>query len=280
MRSIRELARRAAILNGGGADAQGKYEIYVEEAWREFVHQVGGVYTRTSVLPLSLTAQTFALPARLREIAEHGVYLSYQPRDIASIARVADTVTVETTTDHGLEVGMSVGIDDVTPVGTSTFDGAPFVVLTVPDTTHFTYTDDDDDDTGAGGQVVCAYDAKPLTPRYHVEDSNPAYYTTQGSPAEYYFPDAVNLAVCPLTDGSYPELFIVYDAEEEAALNLDTALSPQEFVEPGLLDYAQERMEGAKAHEARLVSGFQTAVNDWKAARSVRENVHRYGEEW
>lgn len=279
MRSIRELARRAAILYGAGAQEQGKYEIYVEEAWRQFVHECGGFYTRTTVLPLSLTAQTFALPDRLREIAEHGVFLSYQPRDIASIARVSDVVTVVTDTVHGLETGMYIGIDDVTGAGGTTFDGGPFQV-TVTNTTTFTFSQDDDDDTGSGGQVICGYDAKALTPKYHQEDTNPAYYTEQGAPADYYFPDAFNLAIAPLTDGSYPELFIVYDAEEDDDLDLDTALDPPAYIEPGLLDYAAARAAGKGPGEARLSSAFVLACTDWKAARNLRENVHRYNEEW
>lgn len=277
MRSIRELSRRAAILYGGGADAQGKYELYVEDAWRRFVHVVGGLYTRTSVQALSLTARTFALPDRLREIAEHGVYLHYTPRDISSIARVSNVVTVVTDTVHGLETGMYVGIDDVTGAGGTTFDGGPFQV-TVVNTTTFTFAQEDDDDTGTGGEVVCGYDAKALTPIYHVEDSNPAYYSTTGAPASYYFPDAFNLALTPMTDGSYPELFIVYDAEEDEDLDLDTALDPQPFVEPGIMAYAAG--QAGDLDKAEALALFEGACAEWRAARSLRENVNRYGEEW
>jgi len=277
MRSIRELSRRAAILYGGGADAQGRYEIYMEEAWREFVHRTGGIYTRTTTVALSLTARSFDLPTRLREITENGVYLYYTPRDIDTIARVDGVVTVVTDEVHGLETDMQIGIDDVTPVGDTEFDGGPFTV-TVLDTTSFTYEEDEDDDTGTGGEVVCGYDAKALTPKYNVEDSNAAYYSTTGSPAEYYFPDALTIALTPMTDGTYPELFIVYDAEESDTLDLDDELDPQAFVEPGIVAYAAGRAGDLDKAEAQML--FDKSIADWRGARSQRENVHRYGENW
>jgi hypothetical protein len=277
MRSISDLARRAATLYGASTAEQGKYEIYVEEAWREFVHQVGGVYTRTTTLPLAIGQKTFAVPTRLREITKNGVYLHYTPRTIASIARSSGTVTVQTSTAHGLESGMTIAIDDVEPTGDTTFDGQ-FVVVTAADTTHFTYADDQDDDTGSGGEVVCAYAAKALTPINHPEDDNPATSTASGIPSQYYFPDAFTMVLTPTSDGQYPELFIVYDAEEGDDLDLSDALPVQAFVEPGIMAYAAGK--AGNLEMALALAEFGKAVSDWRAARSLRENVNRYEENW
>ncbi|MGF1581470.1 MAG: cadherin domain-containing protein, partial [Gemmataceae bacterium] len=61
--------------------------------------------------------------------------ISYGDLSISSISFLTDTVTVETTTDHGLSVGDTVDILGVSPSG---YNGT-FIVTGTPSTTQFTY---------------------------------------------------------------------------------------------------------------------------------------------
>jgi len=70
-------------------------------------------------------------------------------------ARTSDVATIETATAHGLTVGRAVKVSGMSGTG---YNGVSAVV-SVPDTTHFTYANDGDDegeiaDTG-GTTVLC-----------------------------------------------------------------------------------------------------------------------------
>jgi hypothetical protein len=274
-RSLHELARRAMLLyTGGGSVSEAAYLIRLEEAWRAFVHEAGGVYTRTTIHPLTIGQRTFAVPELLRELHPQGVYLFYTPRAIVSIARADGVVTVETDTEHGLTAGMSIRIDDVE--ATTTFDGA-FVIVSAPTDTTFTYAQDDDDDAGTGGQVLCAYNPWYLEPILHLEDSHPSVQSTTGVPRRYFYTNDSTLVLDPASDGGFPELFIVYDAEAPADIDFDEVLPVPGYVEAGLIDYAAA-FAGVIPQEQGLLR-FQQALATWREGRNLRQNLARIDED-
>ncbi len=73
-------------------------------------------------------------------------------RNITSMSRTSNVLTVVTSTAHLFWVGAHVVMKDATPAGSSYFDG-DCTVATVADSTHFTCTDSGPNDTATGGVV-------------------------------------------------------------------------------------------------------------------------------
>ena len=270
-RSIRELAYRAHGLYPpkGGEDNVTLLEARIEEAYRELVHQCGGVYSNTQETSLTLSTRTFALPSDFREIRPKGVYLSYTPRTISAISRSTNVVTVTTSSVHGLAVGMTVKITGVTDTSFDE-DSAVITALGTPTTTQFKYAQTGDAGSSSGGTVECSLDAVYLTlDRRYDLTLVPTYDATAGRPSTYWYPDARNISLEPISDGVYPALFVEYDGEAPDTLDLTATLPIPGYLENALMAYGAA-YAGTLDMEKGLTF-FNGGIRSWRAARSDRE---------
>jgi len=270
MRSISQIARRAARIYGKTGVDETLYEIYVEEAWRDLVREVGGVYTRTASTPLTIGQREFSLPARLREFHPEGIYLGYLPRTVHSAALAANVVTVETATAHGLAAGMLVALSGVDAANGLILNEIVYEVVSAPTTTSFTYAladvDAGDTDTATAdtGQVVCGYSPQLLA----LSAEAPAGALTMGNPTAYYLVDDLTLAVSPVSVGAFPELIMVYDAEEADDLDVTASLPLPAWIEPGLMAYAAGQVGDLDQQAA--AARFLDVIRKWREARNRR----------
>jgi hypothetical protein len=264
-----------------------RYEYYLEEGWRKFVHDCGGILRQTLEVPLTPGTREFSLPSDWKNPLR--VYVGYTPRSISSISRDGSTgtVTVSTATAHGLGANRNVAISGVTGAGGPEFNGSFSIYSATPPTT-FTYIQTGlATDTGSGTDMLVSaplsfLELKTARP-WEVTSWQPDYAATAGRPYQYYCPDALTLAVNPVSDGSDPSLFYEYDAEVPAGrvpivltgLDPTADLSVPGWVESGLKAYAAFRL----GDDAQGLSEFQAIEKQWRAARveigraSCRERV-------
>lgn len=275
MRSIRELAEIAdkAFPSKTGTPNLVALEYFIEEAYTELVARVGGLYRETAEITITPGTRYYALPSRYRELTHDGVVAYYTARTISNVARVSNVVTVTTTAAHGLAVGAVVDIDDVTAVGSTTFDEEGVTVLAVPSTTSFTFAQTDDDDTGTGGTVECS-ESSLILEFAHLEDLTlqPEGEAAQAQITTYFFSDAYQIGFDSLPDGTYPCVYFSYDAQVPALTSSEDLRGPQ-WMEKGLIAYAAAKVGSLAMDQGMAI--YEATVRQWAAERSRREVRNR-----
>lgn len=275
MRSIRDLAARAAIL-ADAPQAAGRMEIFLEHAYREMVHRCGSLYRETWQSPLVANQRAYTLPTDLRYIIKDSVRIDYAPAAIASITRAIAggvcTVTVTTVDNHNLVTGNVITVDDVTVTGGVAEFSLSQVAITRTGAKTFTCVEADsagaDGDAGSPNTgYVYAGTSQALTFAYEDElDLDADFNETAGLPAYWFIMDSATIGVSPKPSVTYPALYLEYDAEAPSTLSLTATLPVAAALEQDFLDYAVARNGGASMVEqdallTRLCGRMNATIN-------------------
>ncbi len=282
-RSIDELAVRAHRLYHPPDADQAQYVIWIEDGFREFVHECGGVYTVPEEIILVDATREYALPTRLRKIKPAGVYLYYAPRTIAAVGipglvRALQNVTITTTAAHYVAVGMEITIAGVTESGTSFGVTGDFTIETVPNATQFTYADARDAAIGGGGTVALTDgDEVMLDLLDETEQVDSAgWQTTEGAVSGYWFPDSLHIAFYPVPDGTDPIAVIRYDADAPTSITTSADLPVADWCEKGLIGYGKLQaalMVGDDRAAGLGLSDYEQMKARWRTAQIDRKQT-------
>jgi len=262
-RSIRALALRAQVLCGPSAPSVISFEIWMEEAWRKFVAEVGGIYTRGVEIPLTPGTDVYALPADYRRLQALSRY--YVPRSVNLTGNGASS-TITASMPHSLSVGQTVTLSGFRVA----YYNVAVTVKTVTNDTVFTL--DALPGYGENGGTLSGQDVEPVP---LVIDDDLAYLSiTSGQPDRYHFRDSTHLQVYPVPSTDALTLLAFYDARAPRTLDLDTDLPALDIAEGGLIGYASMKY-GLQIGNQALIAGGQAdwkqAITDYRKARVARE---------
>lgn len=266
-RTLNQLASQAAVLYPKATE--GQFLVYADDVLRDFVHEVGNVYSERWEQTITPSTAEYALPADFRRFRKQGVYLRYSDRTISTVVRSSNVVTVTTATTHLLATGVYVRISGVTD---DTFDDDE-VQVTVTGTTTFTYANTGSDGSSSGGYVKWVYDWDEARWLEGVEEeeitANADWRTTTGRPSKYCVRDGLNITLSLIPDGYDPTLIADYDAELPATFAVTDGLPlpswTDEFLRSGMIARAA-RVAGDVDRAALEEARYQNGINRWRAA--------------